>query len=409
MHERELYDRLLGLSAPWFVADVNLDTEAQQVDVFVDRVKGTSFCCPECGKQCPVYDHTAERQWRHLDTMQFETMLHAKPPRVECPEHGIKQASLPWAEKNSRFTLLFERLAIDVLQATQTVKGAQSILGTTWDETWHILRRAVARGKARKSAKPMPRIGIDEKAFRKGQNYVTLLYDLDRSTVEAISDGNDTASGNACFSQLSKQQLESVEAIAMDMSAAFVRSAKENIPLAETKIVHDRFHVMQLISEAVDKVRRAEHKELKSIGDPSLTGTRYIWLTSFERLSDEQTERFADLFDSGLETGKAWAYKEMLRELWACPDEATALAYFRVWYKRVIHTRLEPLKKVARTIKQRLANVVSYCTHGITNAVAEGINSKIMAIKRRVGGYRNRENFKIAIYFYCGGLDLYPH
>ena len=273
MHERELYDRLLGLSAPWFVADVNLDTEAQQVDVFVDHAKGTSFCCPECGKQCPIYDHTAERQWRHLDTMQFKTMLHAKPPRVECPEHGIKQASLPWAEKNSRFTLLFERLAIDVLQATQTVKGAQSILGTTWDETWHILRRAVARGKARKSAKPMPRIGIDEKAFRKGQNYVTLLYDLDRSTVEAISDGNDTASGNACFSQLSKHQLESVEAIAMDMSAAFVRSAKENIPLAETKIVHDRFHVMQLISEAVDKVRRAEHKELKSIGDPSLTVT----------------------------------------------------------------------------------------------------------------------------------------
>ena len=110
-----------------------------------------------------------------------------------------------------------------------------------------------------------------------------------------------------------------------------------------------------------------------------------------------------------MEIGKAWAYKEMLRELWACPDEATALAYFRVWYKRVIHTRLEPLKKVARTIKQRLANVVSYCTHGITNAVAEGINSKIMAIKRRVGGYRNRENFKIAIYFYCGGLDLCPH
>ena len=124
MHERELYEQLLGLSAPWFVADVKLDTEAQQVDVFVEHAGGTSFCCPECGKSCPVYDHTAERQWRHLDTMQFKTMLHAKPPRVECQEHGIKQASLPWAGKNSRFTLLFERLAIDVLLATQTVKGA---------------------------------------------------------------------------------------------------------------------------------------------------------------------------------------------------------------------------------------------------------------------------------------------
>jgi transposase len=409
MHERELYDRLLGLSAPWFVADVKLDTEAQQVDVFVEHAQGASFSCPECCKACPVYDHTAERQWRHLDTMQFKTMLHARPPRVECQEHGIRQAALPWAEKNSRFTLLFERFAIDVLQATQTVKGAQGILGTTWDETWHILRRAVARGQARKVAKPMPRIGIDEKAFRKGQNYVTLLYDLDRSTVEAISDGNDTESGNACFSQLSKHQIDSVESIAMDMSAAFVKSAKENIPLAEAKIVHDRFHVMKLASEAVDRVRRAEHKELKLIGDASLTGTRFIWLTGFERLSESQQERLDDLISSSLETGKAWAYKEMLRSLWACPDEATALAYFRSWYKRVIHTKLEPMKKVARTIKERLANVVSYCTHGITNAVAEGINSKIMAIKRRVGGYRNRENFKTAIYFYCGGLELCPH
>jgi transposase len=409
MHERELYERLLGLSAPWFVADVKLNTVAQQVDVFVEHTQGTSFSCPECGNACPVYDHTAERQWRHLDTMQFKTMLHARPPRVRCQEHGIKQASLPWAEKNSRFTLLFERFAIDILQATQTVKGAQGILGTTWDETWHILRRAVARGQARKAAKPMPRIGIDEKAFRKGQNYVTLLYDLDRSTVEAISDGNDTESGNACFAQLSKHQIDSVEAIAMDMSAAFVKSAKANIPLAEMKIVHDRFHIMKLASEAVDRVRRAEHKELKSIGDTSLTGTRFIWLTAFERLSENQQERFDDLIDSSLETGKAWAYKEMLRGLWACPDEATALGYFRNWYKRVIHTKLEPMKRVARTIKERLANVVSYCTHGITNAVAEGINSKIMAIKRRVGGYRNRENFKTAIYFYCGGLELYPH
>ena len=165
---------------------------------------------------------------------------------------------------------------------------------------------------------------------------------------------------------------------------------------------------MKLVSEAVDKVRRGEHKELKSIGDASLTATRFIWLTSLENLSNKQRERFADLIDSGLETGKAWAYKEMIRELWACPDEATAISYFRAWYKRVIHTNLSPLKKVARTIKTRLANVVSYCTHGITNAVAEGINSKIMAIKRRVGGYRNRENFKTPIYFYCGGLELYP-
>lgn len=408
MQETEFYQQILGLEQPWFVADVKLDTEAQQVDVTVEHPEGTSFSCPECGKPCGVYDHTAARRWRHLDTMQFRTILHAQPPRVKCVEHGVKQARLPWAEKNSRFTIFFERFAIDALLASQTVKGAQGILRTSWDETWHILKKAVARGKARKRREPMPRIGIDEKAFRKGQNYITLIYDLDRSTVEAISDGNDTESGNACFSQLSPRQRESVEAIAMDMSAAFVKSAKQNITLAESKIVHDRFHVMKLASEAVDKIRRGEHRQLQRDGDDRLTGTRYLWLTSQENLSADQKARFDLVFKRELETGKAWAYKEMLRDLWHHTDAANAAVFFGDWYRRVIHTKLDPLKKVARTIKERLANVVSYCTHNITNAVAEGINSKIMSIKRRVGGYRNRENFKTAIYFYCGGLNLYP-
>ncbi|QDV61088.1 ISL3 family transposase [Crateriforma conspicua] len=408
MQETEFYQQILGLKQPWFVADVKLDPEAQQVDVYVEHPEGTSFCCPECGKACSVYDHTKSRRWRHLDTMHFRTVLHAQPPRVNCPEHGVRQATLPWAEKSSRFTIFFERFAIDVLLATQTVQGAQGILKTSWDETWHILKRAVARGQARKSAKPMPRIGIDEKAFRKGQNYITLIYDLDRSTVEAISDGNDTESGNACFSQLSQEQRDSVEAIAMDMSAAFVRSAKQNIPMAEHKIVHDRFHIMKLASEAVDKVRRGEHRQLKSQGDDRLTGTRYLWLSGQENLTDAQRERFDRVYKQELETGKAWAYKEMLRDLWHHEDAGSATLFFQDWYRRVIHTKLTPLKKVARTIKERLANVVSYCVHGITNAVAEGINSKIMSIKRRVGGYRNRENFKTAIYFYCGGLDLCP-
>ena len=408
MQETEFYEQILGLEQPWFVADVKLDTEAQQVDVTVKHPEGTSFPCPECGKSCAVYDHTSSRRWRHLDTMQFRTILHAQPPRVNCAEHGVKQAHLPWAEKSSRFTIFFERFAIDVLLASQTVKGAQSILRTSWDETWHILEKAVARGKARKTREPMPRIGIDEKAFRKGQNYITLIYDLDRSTVEAISDGNNTESGNACFSQLSEQQRESVEAIAMDMSAAFVKSAKQNIPLAETKIVHDRFHVMKLASEAVDKIRRGEHRQLKQEGDDRLTGTRYLWLTSQENLTDNQKARFDLVYKQELETGKAWAYKEMLRDLWHHGDAVAATLFFHAWYRRVIHTKLNPLKKVARTIKERLDNVVSYCTHEITNAVAEGINSKIMSIKRRVGGYRNRENFKTAIYFYCGGLNLYP-
>lgn len=408
MQEREFYEQILCLSSPWYVSEVKLDTTDQRVDVFVEHPEGTKFCCPECQQVLACYDHTPGRKWRHLDTMQFQTFLHASVPRVQCPEHGVKSVTVPWAEKNSRFTLLFERFAIDVLKRTQNVEGARAILKTGWEQTWNIIKRAVDRGQTRKQERPLPHIGIDEKSFAKGHSYITLLYDLDNSTVEAISDGKDTEAANACFSQLSSTQIASVEAIAMDMSSAFVRSAHENIPLAETKIVHDRFHVMKLANEAVDKVRRAEHQQLIAMDDRRLVNSKFLWLTNQENMSDSQKIRFDEVFAQKLKTSNAWFYKESLRELWEQETVAEATSFFKEWYRRVIHTKLEPMKKVAKTIKSRLANVVSYCLYPITNAVAEGINSKIQSIKRRVGGYRNRQNYKTAIYFYCGGLDLYP-
>jgi len=408
MRDKELYQTILGLNSPWTVREVRLNQEEQEIEVFVEHPRGTKFCCPECQTELPCHDHAEERRWRHLDSCQFKTIVIAAPPRVNCPEHGVKTAAVPWAEKHSRFTMLFERFAIDMLLATQTVKGAMNILRLKWDQTWAIVERAVKRGKNQKAAKPLPRVGLDEKAFSKGQRYVTVLYDLDQSTVEAVTFGNDAESAVACFSELSAEQLDSVEAIALDMSPAYVKAAKQVIPLAEQKIVHDRFHVMQLATKAVDQVRRSEHKQLLSEGDDCLTNTRYLWLTSQEHLTDAQQSRFDDVFRSELLTGKAWAYKEMLRDLWNHPDSRSATTFFQDWYRSVIHTNLAPMKKVARTIKQRLQNVVSYCTHRITNAVAEGMNSKIMSIKRRVGGFRNIENFKTAIFFYCGGLQLHP-
>lgn len=409
MQDKELYQQILGLASPWFVADVQLNTAEQRIDVHVSHPRGTQFACPECGQNFSCYDHVPDRQWRHLDSCQFQTILHADVPRVCCPEHGVKQVNVPWSEKGSRYTILFERLAIDVLLCTQTITGAMAILNTKWEQTWNILQRAVARGQACKQAAPLPRIGIDEKAFAKGHSYITLLYDLDQSTVEAMSDGRDTASGIACFSQLSAAQIQSVEAVAMDMSEAYVKAAKQVIPLAESKIVHDRFHIMQMANKAVDKVRRGEHKQLQLKNDARLVNTKYLWLKSQENLTQKESNLLDATFSLQLETGKAWAYKELLRDVWQHDSARDATTYFKDWYNRVIHTKLEPMKRVARAIKERLANVVSYCTHGITNAVAEGINSKIMAIKRRVGGYRNRENFKTAIFFYCGGLNLHPH
>ncbi|QEG20278.1 ISL3 family transposase [Mariniblastus fucicola] len=409
MQDTELYQQILGIETPWEVSNVDLNMELGEIVVSVRHAQGTKFCCPQCDQKLSCYDHSPSRRWRHLDSCQFKTMLEASIPRVDCPEHGVKLVQVPWSSPNSRFTLMFEAFAIRLLKATQTIEGARTILRTGWEATWTILERAVERGQARKQSSPLPHIGIDEKSFKKGQNYITLIYDLDNSTVEAISEGHNKEAANECFSQLLPGQIETVEAIAMDMSSAFVNAAKSNIPLAETKIVHDRFYVMKLVNEAVDKVRKQENKRLRSEGDDTLTGTRYLFLKNYDNLKESSQQRLDALFSFKLETGKAWTYKEMLRDLWHHDTAKEAKEFFRWWYRKVIHTRLEPMKKVARTIKTRIDNVVSYCTFsGISNGVAEGINSKIQSIKRRVGGYRNRQNYKTAIFFYCGGLDLDP-
>jgi len=185
MRDTELYRHLLGLQAPWTVTNVKLAVAEERVDVWAGHASGVLWPCPDCEKALPVYDHSEERAWRHLDSCQFLTYLHARAPRVECPEHGVRQVKLPWAEPHARFTALFERLAIDVLRETD-ITGATRILRISWDEAWHLMERAVTRGLAAKQSRVVPHIGVDEKAAAKGQTYLTLVCDLDRATVELV-------------------------------------------------------------------------------------------------------------------------------------------------------------------------------------------------------------------------------
>src|SRR5213593_252649 len=168
MDSIELYRQLLGVTTPWSVERVEMDVPHLRVDVYLEHASGARFMCPECGVELSVYDHTDERTWRHLDSCHFQTLLHARPPRVQCPAHGVRQARLPWAEPNSRFTLLFERLAIDVLTETD-VSGAARLLRLSWDEAWHLMDRAVARGLAQRPVTVPAHLGVDEKAAGRGQ------------------------------------------------------------------------------------------------------------------------------------------------------------------------------------------------------------------------------------------------
>jgi transposase len=407
MRDTELYRYLLGVESPWTIARVDLDVKQQRVDVWAEHPRGARWQCPECDTKLAGYDHADERIWRHLDSCQFQTYLHARPPRVNCPVHGVKQVRLSWSEPNSRFTAMFERLVIDVLKETD-VLGAARILGLSWDEVWGIMKRAVARGLVAKKCRVVPRIGLDDKAAAKGHKYITLVCDLDGATIEYIGDDRKTESLDGYFKSLSEEQLAGIEAVAMDMWKPYIKSTLAHLPDGKDKIVFDRFHIMQHMGKAVDTVRKQEHRALKAEGDERLTGSKYLWLYSRENLPEQHLDRFEELRAADLKTGRAWAIKESLRRLWNYHRLGWAEEHWRQWYFWATHSRLKPVVQAARTVKRHLPNVMTFFAHRITNAVSEGLNSKIQTIKKMACGYRNRENFKTAIYFHCGGLQLYP-
>jgi transposase len=407
MEDKELYCHVLGLEKPWRVDRVQLDIRQERVDVWAVHEEGQRWPCPECGVDLSVYDHAPERAWRHLDTCQFKTFLHARIPRVECPTHGVKQVKVSWAEEHSRFTALFERLAILVLKET-SIEGAGKVLRISWDEAWQIMGRAVERGRKRKCRRAVKKMGVDEKSLGKGHNYLTLVYDLEATTVEHIEDDRRKESLDGYFSLLTPRQRAKIEAIATDIWDPYLASIREHVPQSEEKVVFDRYHLMTHMMKAVDTVRKQEHRELREGGRDLLTGTKYLWLYSRENLPESRREEFALLRKKRLRTGRAWAIKESLRDLWTYQSPAWAQKHFESWYGWAIRSRLKPVKAVARMFRKYLKNIMTFFKHRITNAVSEALNSTIQTIKKKACGFRNREHFKISIYFHCGGLNLLP-
>lgn len=407
MRDTELYQHLLGLREPWSVANVELTTREHRVDVWVEHPPEHAWPCPECKQSASLYDHAEERVWRHLDSCDFKTFLHARPPRVNCPQHGVRQVRLPWADPNGRFTLVFERKAIDVLKETD-VKGAGNILDLSWDEAWPIMERAVERGQAAKEKRVMRKLSVDEKAIAKGHKYFTIVCDIEAGTVEYIGEDRKKESLDAFYQSLSLEQLNAIQAVSMDMWDAFVSSTRQYVPKAEEKIVFDRFHIMQYMNDAVDAVRRRERRLLGKKEGEVLVGSKHLWLYAYENVPEKHRERFEALKELNLKTGRAWAIKENLRELWEYRSPHWAREHWKRWYHWAMSSRLAPVKEVARMIHDHLTNVLTFVKHRITTATSEGLNAKIQNVKRRAYGFRNPGHFKTAIFFHCGGLDLYP-
>jgi transposase len=400
------YRMLLGLDVSWRVDHVDFSLQDKKVEIRLSHGGGT-LTCPDCGASCPQADLAPEREWRHLDTMQFQTIIRARAPRANCSQCGVKTTAVPWAGKHSRFTLLFEALAIEVLSACANVKRAAELLRIDWQTAHGIMQRAVERGLQRRSTEEVQHVGIDEKSFGKGHNYVSLMTDLDGARVLEVVEDRTQEAADTLWKALPEVQRQKVRGAAMDMWQPFITSTRAQAPAAE--IVHDKFHVSKHLNEAVDQVRRQENKILRAAGDDRLVGSKQLWLYNPKNLPNQRKKALDALKQETLKTGRAWAIKEHFRRFWNYTYASSAATFFDDWYGWAVRSRLKPIAAKAKMLKSHLDELLSYFRQRITNAMSEGFNSRIQAIKSAARGFRAFDNYRTRILFYCGKLDLAPN
>lgn len=410
MQDIELYRQILGLEAPWRVEHVDLNLPDQSVLIYVDYdPQHAIWSCPQCQRTVPVYDHREPRQWRHLDTCQLQTFLVARLPRVHCPEHGVQTVVVSWSQPGSRFTHLFERFALDVLRATKVQAQAAQLLRLSAGQIHDLMHRAVNRGLSRRNQEQArPHLSLDEKSFQKGHKYVTVLSDPDHKCVLDVSEGRDLEAVQSLLkASLTEKQRAKVHSVSMDMWPAFASAREALLPQADT--VHDRYHVASYLNAAVDMTRKAEHKTLSKQQDTTLARSKYLWLRSPEAMTDKQKMAFAALSGLELETAKVWLFKENFRQFFACHTEYGARSFFERWYQAARVLDNTHLTKVAEMLNRHLAGLLAYIRHRVSNGTAEGLNSQVQLIKANARGFRRFENFRVAILFFLGKLELYPH
>jgi len=404
MNQLSLFSAALGLAAPWQVVDVRFDPKAGRIDFQVAFTPGARFACPHCGgEHQPVHD-TLEREWRHLNFFQFQAYLHAKLPRVRCGNCGkTTQVAAPWARPGSGFTQLMEALIVTLCQA-MTVRAVAQLLAVSDMRLWRTLDYYVEQARAQEDFSAVTAVGLDETAARRGHAYISLFHDLDAGRLLFACEGrkaevvaqftDDLEAHGGCA--------ENIRAVCIDMSASYRAGIAEHLPWAE--VTFDRFHVIQLLNTAVDEVRRQEAK-----ATPSLKRSRYLWLKDKRDWTRRQILHYTDLKRLNLKTHRAFRIKEALREIYrSAPDRPSAEALLKRWYQWARRCRLEPIKRVAKTLKDHWEGILNAFDSRLSNGRVEAINALIQAAKAKARGYGTTRHLITIAYLVAGKLTHLP-
>lgn len=406
MKPEEIFAGALGLVEPWFVSAIDFVAESKdavkELHIYVDYTPNDGFVADD-GKKYRAYDHV-DRTWRHMDFFQYRCILHARVPRVRNNAGNTVNVKVPWADVGSSFTLLFEAFAASLAKSGISHTGVGGLMRVDSRRIGRILKRNVDEAVKKEKIEPIENLSIDETSIRKGHKYITVLTDLDRKKVVAVSLGKDGEAVKECLDIMERRGADpkKVKHVSMDLSAAYTSAAQDYLPKA--KIVYDRFHLEQLLSKAVDDLRRLEQKESNL-----LKKTRYLWLRNNDRLTNNQRDRIHYLSATFPRLGQAYQLKEQFKQIYNTLDPNEALETLKEWVRLARKSGIFPILKFVNTLKAHWNGIVSYFRNRISNGFAERVNLKIQEIKRVARGYRNTDNYIDMIYFHCGGLKLPTH
>ena len=400
MKDVDLFSLALGLSEPWIVERTEFKPAERRLDLYLGFKPGSKFMCPTCEYKSTAYD-TIEKTWQHLNFFQHEAYIHARVPRIDCKAHGVHMVEVPWARKGSGFTLLFEALVM-VMVKEMSVKGVSRIIGTTDTRLWRVLEHYVDADLAKQDLSEVTKIGFDETASKRGHSYITVAADLETGKAIFVTEGKDAATIKAFVRHLEAHggSAVAIKEVCSDMSPAFISGIEEHLP--EAAITFDRFHVMKLLGEAVNKVRKEEAKS-----ETVLRGSKYVWLSNQANLSAQNLTRLKSLVGLQLKTAKAWRMMIIFKGLFdfSAKRAVEELKRWRLWAAR---SKLAPIVDFARMLKKHWGGVVQWLFSGLTNGLLESLNSLIQAAKSRARGFRTVKNLKIMTYIVAGKLGQLP-
>lgn len=414
MREQQIFGLALGLAGtPWEVMEVHLDEDKGRLDIHLDFPPGSRFPHPESGESAGVYD-TRHRTWRHLNFFQYECYLHAPVPRVDGgAQGGVKTVAVPWARPDSGFTLMMEAMMVLLVRNGMPVGCAARTVGEYAQRVWRVLFHHVAQAHDQIDLDGVRQLTVDETSIRKGHEYMTVVCEPGRKArgrraavktrVLLVTEGRDAATLERTREFFEQHQADPdlIEEICADMSPAYRKGVGEHFPHA--RLVFDYFHVVGLLTRAVDRIRREESREFPEL----LKGTRYLWLKNEDKLKEEQRTQLDRLLgESKLKTAKAYARLTAFQDLLRARRPREAIDGLKWWCTWVMRSRLEPMKKVVKSIREHWDGIVAYLETRLTNGPAEAINGIIQTAKRKARGFRSFEYFQTIIYLIGSKLSF---